>query len=369
MRNLFRIAFIVLLFCCCVSIAAAITVTEDKVPGKNVQSGEKVEVILKLYIESDYPLNRNLWISSDLMDNKVSVFDITDSSIPPLPMQINYETNPLVKAWILLGFIMGGSDSKNVKVVLEGTIPAVTTIQNVTIIKISEAEGFNEIRTLKTITREIMNPALLDEQIDDIKNEADALKIQVDEAAAAGVTVTSALQKYNEAITALNQAKTLKAANIVQAQTEISKARDAVTDGGTQLEKSVAEYEIGQGNQILEDVDEMLLYFTQNRSMTISDSRLIPITTKYDLASSKLSDARNNLDQNQYLNAKSKAIEAQNIGKDAYDLSLALKNEIGEGFALPGIIPFYLAIAGIVIILVGVVFVIYKKFFRWDELG
>jgi hypothetical protein len=369
MRNLFRFAFIVLLFCCCISIAAAVTVTEDTVPGKNLQSGEKVEVILKLFIEGDYSLNRDLWISSDLINTKVSVFDITDSSIPPLPMQVTYATNPLIKAWRLLGFILGGSESKNVKVVLEGTVPSVTTIQNVTIIKISEAEGYSEIRTLKTITREIMNPALLDEQIDDSKDEADALKIQIDEAAAAGVTVTSALQKYNEAITALNQAKTLKAANIAQAQTEISKARTAVTDGGTQLEKSVAEYEIDQGDQILEDVDEMLLYFTQNQSMTISDSRLIPITTKYDLASSKLSDARTNLDQNQYLNAKSKAIEAQNIGKDAYDLSLALKDEIGEGFALPGINPFFLAILGIVIILVGVGFVVYKKFFRWDELG
>jgi flagellar biosynthesis chaperone FliJ len=369
MRNLFRIAFIVLLFCCCVSITAAITVSEDKVPGKNLQSGERVEVILKLFIESDYPLNRDVWIASDLTDNRVTVFDITDSSIPPLPVQVNYETNPLIKAWILLGFIIRGSESKNVKVVLQGTVPSVATTENVTIIKISEAEGFSEVRTLKTITREIMNPALLDEQINDIKDEADAFKTKIDETAASGVTVTSALQKYNEAITAINQAKTLKATNIAQAQTEISKARAAVTDGGTQLEKSVAEYEIGLGNQILEDVDEMFLYFTQNRSMTISDSRLIPITTKYDLASSKLSDARTNLDQNQYLNAKSKAIEAQNIGKDAYDLSLALKDEIGEGFALPGINPFFLAILGIVIILVGVGFVVYKKFFRWDELG
>ncbi len=370
MRSVFKIAFMVLLLCSCISLAAAVTVSEDKVPSTNLKSGDKVQVILKLYVEGNYDMDKDIWIKTDLEDARVSVFDVSDTSIPSPPsVQADYYSSPLIKAWVLDGFIIGGSDSKNLKLVLDGTVPDVATKQNVTIVRVSEAEGSSEIRTLKTISREILNPALLNEQIIDVEEDAAAFKKAVDEAAAGGVTVASPIQKYNEAVTAINQAKTLKNTNVAQAQTEITKARNAVIDGISLLEKAEAEYEIAQGDRVLQDVDGMILYFTQNRSMSVSDSRLVPITTKYDLASSKLGDAKSSLQQNQYLNAKSKAIESQNIGNEAYNLSVSLKTEMGEGFALPGISPFLLAIIGIVIVLVGIVAVIYKKFFRWDELG
>ncbi|MDD1673609.1 MAG: hypothetical protein LUP99_04285, partial [Methanomicrobiales archaeon] len=65
-----------------------------------------------------------------------------------------------------------------------------------------------------------------------------------------------------------------------------------------------------------------------------------------------------------------KAVEASQYADDAYNLSTAMKTDIGEGgFGLPGINPLFLAL-GISVIVMGVVgYFAYRKFFHWDEQG
>jgi cell division septum initiation protein DivIVA len=370
MKKKFYYAVALLMICFVVSIGSAVSVSVIQAPPANLKIGDNIEVTLKLYIEGSFPMDHDIWFSTDLKDASVQAFDITDETIPPLTMQIVYEANPLVKSWILNGFILGGKDSHYAKILLSGKVPDVQGSSNITVIKVSEASGYNEIKSLYNISREIVNPALIDSKIQEVKTDIDALKSMIDEKGSAGVDISAATQKYNDAVNAWNQAKNLKSSDISSAQNALTQAGQLVIDGQNQLNIADAQNEIDTADHTLDQVNELVTYFTINRSISISDSRLVPITTKYDLASSKIGDAKTSLAQNDYIGAKAKAVEANNLANDAYNLSTSLKTEIGEGgIGLPGINPLFL-ILGIGIIVIGVVgYFAYRKFFHWDELG
>jgi hypothetical protein len=370
MKKIFYYAVALLMLCFVVSIGSAVSVSVTQAPPANLNIGDNVQVTLKLFIEGSYPIDQDIWISTDLKDVSVQAFDVTDETIPPLTMQIAYEANPLIKAWILNGFILGGKDSHYAKILISGTVPDIQGSSNITVVKVSEASGYNEIRSLYNISREIVNPAVIDSKIQEVKTDIDALKSMIDERGASGVDITAATQKYNDALTAWNQAKSLKSSDISSAQNSLTQAGQLVTDGQNLLNSADAQNEIDKADHTLDQVNEMVTYFTVNRSISISDSRLVPITTKYDLASSKISDAKTSLAQNDCIGAKAKAVEAENLANDAYNLSTSLNTEIGTGgISLPGINPLFL-LFGIGVIVIGVVgYFAYRKFFHWDELG
>jgi len=123
---------------------------------------------------------------------------------------------------------------------------------------------------------------------------------------------------------------------------------------------------------MLSSVDGLITEFTVNDSLKTSDSRLVAIINKRDLAAQAISSATDSFNTNNYASAQTNAGQGLDLANQAWNLSLNLKTDLGQGFQLPGlpnlgaVLPFLVVIV-VVVIIAGVV--IYRKRTHWDELG
>jgi hypothetical protein len=246
-----------------------------------------------------------------------------------------------------------------------------TASGNVTLLQIRELSGESVVSGSEyKIERSVVNPAEITSLITSARTELQSYKDTIATQGGLGVDITAASSKATEADNALAAADSLKSSSFSQASAKITTARTAIQDGYKLLDKAGAQFEINQVEQTMTQVESMVTYFTTNRSISQTDSRLIAITNKYDMASQSISSANDLVSSGNFLNGKAKAIEAARYADEAYNLSVALKTELGEGgFGLPGINPLFLVL-GIGIIVIGVAgYFAYRKFFHWDELG
>ncbi|KAF5028439.1 hypothetical protein DSECCO2_659030 [anaerobic digester metagenome] len=133
------------------------------------------------------------------------------------------------------------------------------------------------------------------------------------------------------------------------------------------LDKAWAEKEVSNAAATLETLDGMITYFVENRSMG-SDPQVVAIMTKRESAVQFYSQAKDNLNANNYPLARSKATEGQNKANEALSDANTLREKIGDGFNLDSNLLLYIG-AGVIIVLVIVGIVIYRKKTGWDELG
>jgi subtilase family serine protease len=113
-----------------------------------------------------------------------------------------------------------------------------------------------------------------------------------------------------------------------------------------------------------------------NKSMS-SDSRLMPIITKWEIAADKLSTAKDLKSQGKYDEAALKADEAAAKGNEVLTEAQALKEKVdsgpfsalgGIGSALTGsIIKIVIIIVVVILVVVGIL--LFRRRRRWDELG
>jgi hypothetical protein len=183
--------------------------------------------------------------------------------------------------------------------------------------------------------------------------------------------VTAAQAKYNSASTALDKA----GADIITAPTSVQSLLDSATqninDANTALDQAWAQQSINQAKAMLGSVDGLITEFTVNDSLKTSDSRLVAIINKRDLAAQAISNANDLFTGSQYASARGKASDGLSLANQAWNLSLSLKTELGQGFSLGlpnlgSLFPLFVVVA-VVVIIAGVI--IYRKRTRWDELG
>lgn len=366
MKSLSLLFLFILGACLLVPFTSAFTVTPKNVPTGDLRSNEQVTIVLEVRFAS-FSTNHNLEIFSNLKDQNLSVerYDPVVDVYHKLTVEQQSATN-----WLIMGWILPTDSSFSLRMTMSGVVPTVTTTQNITLLMLSETSaGITVSGGEYKLERRVVNPAEISTQITNVRSELAQLKNNISVTAAEGANVTEAQKKYAEAETALNRADSLKTTNFGEAQTQLENARAAISAGQSLLEKAIVLYEMGKVDTTMGQVSEMITYFKVNRSISTTDSRIVAITNKYDLASQSLSSANDLIGTGAYMAARSKVQQASGFADEAMNLSVALREEIGEGGFSIGINPLFI-VAGIVIIIIAIGgYFAYKKFFRWDELG
>ncbi|KQC03341.1 MAG: hypothetical protein APR53_01180 [Methanoculleus sp. SDB] len=271
----------------------------------------------------------------------------------------------------IIGWNLAYPTSSEVKVeyLLEGDAPEVTATQEKIIFRLRQLDS-NELvitngETL--VERTIINPGDIEASIAAVEQDLDNLRASLDEQYENGVNTNAAEEKYDAAKTEITKAKTASYGTV---QTYLTNAETYLDEAEVLLDEAWADNEITQAQEKIDEVDDELTYWTVNRSMS-SDSRVIAIRTQLDNAQTLLTLAKDRQSSGEYNQARIQAQGAEDKAAAALNASLTLRDEVGEGFALPnfGGLVNYLLIGGFIVIVAVVGILFYRRRTRWDELG
>ncbi|MDH7593536.1 MAG: hypothetical protein QHG99_04165 [Methanomicrobiales archaeon] len=364
-----RLAFIILCLLAMAILpqsAVAFTVTPKNVPSIDLRSNEKVTLAFEVKFAS-FSSKHDLMITSELKNQECTAQTYNTELQRYVDVQLDKDRSG---NWIAYGWVLPSDSSFTLQISLKGTVPDITVTRNITLFMLSETSGGVTVSGGEyKLEKRVVNPAEISTQITGVRSQLQQLKNNISVTAAKGANVTEAQKKYSEAESALTRADSLKTTNFGEAQTQLENARTAITSGQSLLEKATVLNEMEKVEMTMAQVNEMITYFKENRSISVTDSRLVAITNKYDLASRSLSSANNLISTGAYAAAGSDVQQASRFADEAMNLSQSLREEIGEGGLPISINPLYI-IAGVIIVVIAIGgYFAYQKFFRWDELG
>jgi hypothetical protein len=254
-----------------------------------------------------------------------------------------------------------GADAE-LDVQLRGTVPK-TGSSNILIVKIEHLQG-DVVKDTYSKTRDVVNPDQVVTSLSVQQQRLKDLKTDIDDKTGKGVDVSAAQAKYDAANQALTSAASVGPS---QAAGYIATATKAMDEAKSLLDEAWARKEVSDAGAAIESLDGRINYFVENRSMG-GDPRVVSIVTKRESAVQFYSQAKDNLNANNYPLARSKATEGLKKANEALGDADALREKIGEGFNLGGNLLLYVGI-GVIVVLAIVGAVIYRKKTRWDELG
>ncbi|MCE5339111.1 MAG: hypothetical protein LLF90_10570 [Methanomicrobiaceae archaeon] len=255
-----------------------------------------------------------------------------------------------------------GKGNIEMDIQLRGTVPTGTS-GKLEVIKIQHMRD-KDVKDSYSKVRDVVNPTQVQGSLSAQQQQLKDLKVDIDDKAAQGVDVSAAQAKYNAASQALTSAAS---AGPSQASGYLVTATKDMDEAKSLLDRAWAEKEVSNTAATLETLDGMITYFVENRSMG-SDPQVVSIVTKRESAVQYYTQAKDNLNANNYPLARSKAVDGLKKANEALADANALREKIGEGFSLGGNLLLYVGI-GVIIILVVAGIVIYRKKSGWDELG
>ena len=245
---------------------------------------------------------------------------------------------------------------------LRGIVPS-SASSKILITKIDHLRN-KDVKDTHSVTRDVVNAAQIEGSLAAQQQRLKDLKADLDEKSAQGVDVAAAQARYNAASQALTSAAS---AGPSQAASYIATAKKDIDEGIALLDKAWAEKAVADTGAAIESLDGMITYFVENRSMS-ADPQVVAIMTKRESAVQFYSQSQDNLNGKNYPLARSKATDGLNKANEALTDATALKERIGEGFNIGGNLLLYIGI-GVVIVLIIVGVVMYRKKTGWDELG
>jgi len=255
-----------------------------------------------------------------------------------------------------------GDQDVELDIQMSGTVPT-SASGKILVIKIEHLRD-KDVKDTHSVTRDVVSSAQVAGSLSAQQNNLKALKADIDDKASKGVDVSAAQAKYNAASQALTSAAS---ASPSQAAGYITTATKNMDEAKSLLDKAWAEKEVATTAATIESLDGMITYFVENRSMG-ADPQVVAIMTKRESAVQFYSQAQDNLNAANYPLARSKAADSQNKANEALTDANNLREKIGEGFNFGGNLLLYIG-AGIVIVLIVVGIVLYRKKSGWDELG
>ena len=258
-------------------------------------------------------------------------------------------------------FELAYKDRVELDIQLRGTAPK-TSSGEVEIIKLEHVKNKNVVDDYR-VTRKVVSAEQVGSSLSVQQQNLKDLKADIDKKAADGVDVSAVQAKCDAASKALTSAAS---ANPSKAAEHIATATKSMDEAKALLDKAWTEKEVADTGAAIESLDGNINYFVENRSMG-GDPRVVSIVTKRESAVQFYSQAKDGLNAKNYPLARSKADEGLKKANEALRDAEALRDEIGEGFSLGSLLP--IVGIGVVIILVIVGVVIYRKRTRWDELG
>ncbi|MDD1634056.1 MAG: hypothetical protein LUQ58_00445 [Methanomicrobiales archaeon] len=258
--------------------------------------------------------------------------------------------------------------SVSVKVTVDGVVPD-TASGELTVFRARQLDEDDDLvgtEVVKTVT--VYNPVEVAAQISAVEGNLAALKTSIDQRAAAGIGVGDAQSYYTAAFNAVSAAKSAATGEVIG---HLNTAMSNINEANAALDRAYSQQSIDQSQQTIDSVIGLYNEFTVNRSLKVTDPRLVPITQKRDFAISTLSSAKDDQAAGSYASARAKAVEAGTQAQEAWNLSLDLKTELEKGFSLNFNLGGILLPLGIILIIVASVGGIYyyKKYRTWDELG
>lgn len=367
-----RVLLTILLACCalCMISATAITVqpptgiqTGDLSPGTRVT----IETTIIDFISASgttFPGLDTLQFYTELDSPRWNIAIVLNSIENPRPVESS-------RTLRISGFELeypSSSDLK-VRVSLEGVVPDVSATSDKTIMRIRQLDSSENVRSggEYVITRKVINPAEVTANIISAKSDLQSFKTDIDAAKEDGVDTSAIDAKYNAAQNALQSAEAA-GNNVGSAQSFLSTARTAITDGKALLERAVVQHAITSADATLAEIDGVLSYFTTNKSMG-SDSRVVLLSSKRQSVKNQIDTAKGNFDSNNLALAERQADDALAEGKIVLAEARELQEEVESlpVFVDPGQPFLWIVLGAIVIIVVG--FIVMKKRNAWDELG
>ncbi len=255
-----------------------------------------------------------------------------------------------------------GDEDVELDAQLRGIVPS-STSSKVLVTKIEHLRG-EDVKDTYSVSRDVVNAAQVEGSLSAQQQRLKDLKADIDDKAAQGVDVTAAQAKYNAASQALTSAAS---AGPAQASSYVATAKKDIDEAISLLDKAWTEKAVADTGAAIESLDGMITYFVENRSMN-SDPQVVAIMTKRESAVQFYSQAQDNLNAENYQLARSKAADGLSKANEALADANALKERIGEGFNLGGDLLLYIGV-GVVLVLIVVGVVFYRKKTGWDELG
>jgi len=370
-----RVLLTILLACCafCAVSATAITVqpptgipTGDLAPGTRIN----VETTVTNFIAASgttFPGSDTLQFYTDLESPKWNIVIVLNGIDNPRPVT---SSRTVRVPGFELEYPSGTSGFElKVRVNLEGTVPEVSTTADQAILRIRQLDSNDNVRTNGEfiVTRTVVNPSEVKANIITAKSDLQAFKTDIDAAKEDGLDTSAIDAKYNAAQTALQSADAA-GDNVASAQSFLSTAQTAITDGKALLEQAVVQHAITSAESTLAEIDGVLDYLTTNRSMG-SDARVVLLSSKRQSVKNQIDTAKGNFETNNLDLAERQAKDALDEGKSVLAEAQELKEEVESLPVIvdPGQPYLWIVLGAIAIIVVG--FVVMKKRNAWDELG
>lgn len=359
----------------CIPVASAFTASSVTIdPSGSLTPGSSVTVSFKVQFAASsgetFPSGSELQMSTDLEGAKWTYTLIKDGIEEPRPQAGG-------KSLRLGGFELSypsGVDEQ-LRVTLEGKVPSVEQTTNKSIIRIQEVDSNGNIITASKVehTTMVINVGQVTQTIANKRNDLATYRTHIDEKAAIGIDTSVAEVKYNDAKQKIDAAAALPSTQYATALSYLNVVDALIKDGDKSLDKAWAETEVQNAEIPIANVDKEIAWFKGNKS-TADLAELAPIISKRESALTFISAARDQIDDEKYSQARSKAAEAFAKGNESYTDAIALRKKQSTGGwfnitlpKIPSFLPIVIVIVVIVLIVVGVI--IYRKRSRWDELG
>lgn len=378
MRRPLQVIGILILLISIVSIASAsisvgniaITPSGDLVSG---QTQSSASFTVKFGSSGGYTFDsgNTLKMETDLEDATWSYYIILDGAENPSKTEVG--SNIQLSGWELS---YPSSREISLKVKVDGTAPVVTNSTEKIIVRIRELGSSNTLVGTEVVKKKlVLNPATIGETVKSESARMSSLRNELDQLAGSGIDLTAAEAKYSQATAYIQSAE--KATDINRKQSDLSAAQKLLNEIEASVLVMGAQHAISTAEGSIGQTEQLITYFKVNKSMG-SDSRLMPIIARWEIAADKLSDARDLYTEGDYEEAADKASEAATKGDEVLNDAMALKNKVdsnplsgivsGLSGAISGtLITIVIIIVIAVIAIVGIV--LFRKRRKWDELG
>ena len=251
---------------------------------------------------------------------------------------------------------------------LTATVPAVTSTGDMIFFQVMQTDEDGTEYTsgaADPVEKTVLNPEDIDKLQDIIGADLAEFNDQIQSKLNAGVDVSAAQAKYNEAATDLKNSKT---ASYDTANELLTEAQSLINEGENLLNQAWAQMAIDDAQETLDNVDFYISDFKNNRSMG-NDARVINIETKVESAQSSLNSAKSLFNDASYTQAYTLAETSNSKATEALTYAEEVYADVSKGI-LPDFGSFTFIIIGIVIVVLAVVgYLVYTRATSWDELG
>jgi len=378
MKGLVKWIILAIILIVCIPIVSAFTVSGVNInPSGSLTPGTPVTVSFQVQFSASsgetFPSGDDLQFITDLTSPQWTYTIVLDGVDNPRPVSTS-------RALDLSGFELSypSTVDESLQISLQGTAPSVDQTSNKTMISVQEDDqNGNPITSTEfTQTQLVVNVNDVSTAISGLKNNLTVFQSDISEKAAMGIDTSAAQSKYSEASSDINAAAALPSTQYSDALNDLNAAQTAIDDGETALNLAWANEEVAAAQTPITKADAVIAWFKGNQS-TADDPQLSAIIAMREVAVGYISDANDFITNGQYDQARAKAEAAFTEGNESYTNALQrqytlMHSGIDIGAMITGIFKsgiLVIVVGIIVVVLIGVGIVVYRKRSRWDELG